>query len=63
MLLVTALDVEPGRVLSQLAAAQPLEQFIGAKQQETGDPVRDKRGERTEQRHAAAWPRSHNTSV
>eukprot|EP00439_Symbiodinium_sp_Y106_P069197 s4219_g11.t2 len=38
LLLVTALDVEPGRVLSQLAAAQPLEQFIGAKQQETGDP-------------------------
>ncbi|CAE7636948.1 DNAH1, partial [Symbiodinium necroappetens] len=34
LLLVTALDVEPGRVLSQLAAAQPLEQFIGAKQQE-----------------------------
>ena len=33
MLLVTAADAEPARVLAQLAAAQPLEQFIGAKQQ------------------------------
>ena len=39
MLLVTAFGVDPARVLAQLAAAQPLEQFIGAKQQE-----REKRG-------------------